>query len=313
MLAKTANGLYWMYRYLERAENITRLIETGQRIALTRLGNPDEEWTSILQTAGALESYSEAHDAVTKDAAIDWMLRAPENPSSVRSALAAARQNGRMVRTGLTADVWEALNSCHMDANKALTRKVNERDLPGILKMIRQRTALVRGATDGTLLRNDIYDFARLGTFMERADNTARILDVKYYVLLPSATAVGSAIDNVQWETILLSVSGRGGYRMEYGGAISSWSITEFLILNGRMPRSLVFCLRKIRANLGYLGADTDEDLPSYQNSQHLITEYLSCDVDEIFDRGLHEYLQAFLHDLRRLGQQIETDYRFYE
>lgn len=183
MLGKTANGLFWMYRYLERAENTARLIETGQRIALTRSGAGDGEWRSILQTAGVAEGYDEGHGSLTKDQAIDWMLRSADNPSSVLSALAAARQNARMVRTALTHDVWEATNGTWMWAREALSRKVAERDLPKVLHRVRERSALVRGATDGTMLRNDIYDFLRLGTFLERADSTARILDVKYYVL----------------------------------------------------------------------------------------------------------------------------------
>ncbi|MEZ5721443.1 MAG: alpha-E domain-containing protein [Paracoccaceae bacterium] len=185
MLGKTANGLFWMYRYLERAENTARLIETGQRIALTRLAGTDEEWRSVLQTAAVDAAFDAAHDSVTKETAIDWMLRAKDNPSSVRNSISHARSNARMVRTALTHEVWEAVNGGYMEIDALLARKVSERDLPKVLGLIRSRTALVRGATDGTMLRNEIFDFARIGTFLERADNTARILDVKYYVLLP--------------------------------------------------------------------------------------------------------------------------------
>lgn len=214
MLGKTANGLFWMYRYLERAENVARLTETGQRIALTNSGG-DEEWRPVLQTAGVCDGFDAANEKVTKEEAIDWMLRAKGNPSSVLSCVAAARQNARTVRTALTNDVWEATNATYMTVSDLLARKLNERDLPHVLDTVRQRTALVRGATMGTMLRNDIYDFARIGTFLERADNTARILDVKYYVLLPSIAAVGSSIDNVQWETIL---------RSSRRGAGSAWN-----------------------------------------------------------------------------------------
>lgn len=165
MLGKTANGLFWMYRYLERAENISRLVETGQRIALTRLGSSDEEWESVLQTAGVAAGFHAAHDSLAKDTAIDWMLRAKENPSSVLTSIMAARQNARLVRTALTHEVWEATNATYMTACTALARKVSERDLPQTLRTVRQQTALVRGATHGTMLRNDIYDFARIGTF----------------------------------------------------------------------------------------------------------------------------------------------------
>jgi uncharacterized alpha-E superfamily protein len=313
MLGKTGNGLFWMYRYLERAENTARLIETGQRIALTRLGSTEGEWRSILQTAGVCQGYDAHHDEVTKEAAIEWMLRSRDNPSSVMSALAAARQNARMVRTALTHEVWEAINGAYMRVKEPLARKVNERDLPGVLGTIRQRTALVRGATHGTMLRNDIFDFVRIGTFLERADNTARILDVKYYVLLPSVTAVGLSIDNVQWETILRSVSARGGFRMEYGSSTDPRDIASFLILDKRMPRSLAYCARKIRDNLGYLAANYGTRPPAFNMADHIERGYLSYDIDAIFDYGLHEFIQKVLELLDELGRQIEIDYRFYE
>ncbi|KAA0912241.1 alpha-E domain-containing protein [Aquicoccus porphyridii] len=313
MLGKTANGLFWMYRYLERAENISRLVETGQRIALTRLGSSDEEWESVLQTAGVAAGFHAAHDSLAKDTAIDWMLRAKENPSSVLTSIMAARQNARLVRTALTHEVWEATNATYMTACTALARKVSERDLPQTLRTVRQQTALVRGATHGTMLRNDIYDFARIGTFLERADNTARILDVKYYVLLPSVMAVGSSIDNVQWETILRSVSARGGFRMEYGDSIDPRDIAQFLILDKRMPRSLAFCIGKLRDNLGYLASNYGTRPQSWALVDHIERGYLSFDIDAVLDYGLHEYIQKVLSLLSELGAQIEIDYRFYE
>lgn len=313
MLGKTANGLFWMYRYLERAENTARLIETGQRIALTRSGSSDAEWRSVLQTAGVCDAYEAIHDEITKEAAIDWMLRSRDNPSSVLSCIAAARQNARLVRTALTHEVWEATNAAYMRCKDLLARKVTDRDLPHALGTIRQRTALVRGATHGTMLRNDIYDFARIGTFLERADNTARILDVKYYVLLPSVMAVGSSIDNVQWETILRSVSARGGFRMEYGNSYDPQDIAQFLILDRRMPRSLAFCIRKMRDNIGYLASSYGERPPSWGMADHIDRAYLSHDIDAIFDFGLHEFIQKLLGLLSDLGAQIEIDYRFYE
>jgi len=313
MLGKTANGLYWMYRYLERAENTSRLVETGQRIALTRLDSPDDEWISVMQTAGVAAGYKKHHDTVTKEAAIDWMLRARENPSSVLSVISETRQNARMVRTALTHDVWEAVNGCYMKLREALARKVNERDLPAVIDLIKERIALVRGTTQGTLLRNDIFNFARIGTFLERADNIARILDVKYYVLLPSVYSVGSSIDNVQWETILRSVSARGGFRMVHGNQATPRDIAEFLILDRKMPRSLKFSILKIRDNMEYLAADYGVRHASHELVDRVAENFLSQDIDAIFDYGLHEYLQNLLGALGELGRQIEIDYRFYE
>jgi uncharacterized alpha-E superfamily protein len=310
MLGKTANGLYWMYRYIERAENSSRLIETGQRIGLTRSGSM--EWGSIMQTAGVAEGYAAHRGEVTQDQAIDWMLRDKDNFSSVLCSIGEARQNARMVRTALTTDVWEATNACYMRSKELLARKVSERDLPNTLKAIRQRTALVRGATHGTMLRNDIYDFARIGTFLERADNTARILDVKYYVLLPSVFSVGSSIDNVQWETILRSVSASGGFRMAFGGQVNARDIAQFLILDRRMPRSLYFCVSKIRDNLNYLAADYDTRTTANDIADNLAQRLSMHDIEQIFEYGLHEYIQSILGLIGELGHQIEQDYRFY-
>jgi uncharacterized alpha-E superfamily protein len=313
MLGKTANGLFWMYRYLERAENTSRFVETGQRMALTRLGSSEGEWRSMMQTAGVLKAFEATGEEISKESALDWMLRSKSNASSVLMSIEGARQNARLVRTALTHEVWEAMNGCYMRARDLLSRKVNERDLPKVLGEIRQGTALVRGATHGTMLRNDIYNFARIGTFLERADNTARILDTKYYVLLPSVMSVGSSIDNVQWETILRSVSARGGFRLVYGNQYNPEDIANFLILDGRMPRSLAFCVGKIRDNINHLAKDYGTRPDSCAKVAKLTDEYLSRDIEAIIDQGLHQYIQTVLSLLHDLGSQIEIDYRFYE
>ena len=217
------------------------------------------------------------------------------------------------MRTALTEDVWEAVNGAYMEAKSMLARKVGERDLPKVLGSIRQRTALVRGATHGTMLRNDIYDFARIGTFLERADNTARILDVKYYVLLPSALSVGSSLDNAQWDTILQSVSASGGFRMAYGNSAGPRDIASFLILDRRMPRSLAFCVGKIVDNLRYLVDDYGDRPDAMDVAEALAGAFARQSIDDVFEQGLHEFLQEVLDQLAALGRQIEIDYRFYE
>jgi len=313
MLGKTANGLFWMSRYLERAENTARLIETGQRIALTRLGDSDEEWASVLKSAGVHAAFCAANEAVTKDAALNWMLRSRDNPSSVRSTIEDARRNARLVRTAITGEVWEAINATYMATDEMFARKVAERDLPGVLRRIRQHTALVRGMVHGTMMRNAIHDFLRIGTFLERADCTARIVDVKYYVLLPSVSAVGSPIDNVHWESILRAVSANGGFRMEYGPGGGPREIAHFLILDRCMPRSLAFCAGKLEENLRHLNAGNRGRVQSLRKVNDLQSRYLAHDVAAIFEYGLHEFIQDVLAHLAGLAHQIETDFRFYE
>ncbi|RYH11150.1 alpha-E domain-containing protein [Tropicimonas sp. IMCC6043] len=312
MLGKTAGGLFWMFRYLERAENVARLLEAGWRIALTRSGEGSNEWQSILITAGADSAYRERHDSYDAAAVINFMLRAQDNPSSVLVSVGLARQNARLVRTALSREVWEATNEAYIALKSALARPVSERNLHDTLALIRNRTAVVRGMLHGTMLRNDIFSFARLGTFLERADNTARILDVKYYVLLPSATFVGSSIDNVQWEVILRAVSAARAFRWLNEGDPTPQAIAEFLILDARMPRSLAFCQSQMDRNLGELASEYGERRPCHDLSRELGEKIGTSSVVSIFEEGLHEFLGAYLGGLQALANQIQTDYRFH-
>jgi len=311
MLGKTAGGLFWMFRSLERSENTARLLEAGFRIALTRSKSSEDEWASVLETAGVKTLYDQGHETYDAKQIIDFVLRDPENPSSVLSVIAQARSNARLVRTALTREVWEATNECWMALNAILDKPVPERELPNVLGTVRQQSALVRGALHGTMLRNDIYDFARLGTFVERADNTARILDVKYYVLLPSVSFVGSNLDNAQWETILRSVSAQRAYRWLYPEQIDPAHIAQFLITDKRMPRSLAFSSAKIVDNLKYLADDYGTEPKSYMMARNLLDKLEPGSMAEIFENGLHEFLTGYISDNIALGSQIEADYRF--
>ncbi|MEM1236190.1 MAG: alpha-E domain-containing protein [Pseudomonadota bacterium] len=311
MLGKTAGGLFWMFRYLERSENTARLIEAGFRIALTRPGS--EEWTSVLKTAAAERAYMDAYGEVDQARVVNFLLRDPKNPASVMSSFAQARQNARMVRTAITREVWEVVNDAYMTMKDRLARPIAERDLPDVLAQIRQHSALVRGATHGSMLRNDVFDFCRMGTFLERADNTARILDVKYYVLLPSVMQVGSSLDNVQWETILRSVSGVRAYSWLNQGKATPMGIADFLIFDPRMPRSLRYSVTKMRSNLAMLEAEYGDHHACHDTVERLDACLTKGNVTDVFEDGLHEFLTEFLSETSRLGREIETDYKFTE
>ena len=299
MLGKTAGGLFWMFRYLERSENTARLVDAGFRIALTRASAGDDEWKSIVTAAGVRDGFEATHDLYQAGTVVDYLLRDPSNSSSVRSSNEAARTNARLVRTALTREVWEATNECWMTLDRLLSEPVRERDLPSVLATVRQQSALVRGALHGTMLRNDIYDFARIGTFLERADSTARILNVKYYVLLPSVSFVGSSLDNVQWETILRSVSAHRSYRWLNGPEIKPIGIADFLILDRRLPRSLSFCAGKIAENLSYLEDEYGARHPCHDMAEAIRARLRGHTIETIMDDGLHEFIQAFLRPQR--------------
>ena len=311
MLGKTAGGLYWMFRFLERAENTARLIEAGFRIALTRSSDSASEWKSVVTTAGVYAGYEAKYDSFNGQNVVDFLLRDKDNPSSVMSVTDNARTNARMVRTVLTTEVWEAVNETWMTLKEALRRPVKETELPAILGMIRRQSALVRGALHGTMLRNDIYDFAQIGTALERADNTARIIDVKYYTLLPSASFVGSALDNVQWETILRSVSAHRSFRWLNQDDMTSSNIADFLILDSRFPRSLSFCAKNIDENLSFLAKDYKQRMPCHDLIDAQRDKLRAHDIGSIFDEGLHAFIGDFIGTNNAIGTQIEQDYRF--
>ncbi|MGI3167097.1 alpha-E domain-containing protein [Pseudooceanicola sp. 200-1SW] len=312
MLGRTAGGLFWMFRYLERSENTARLLETGFRMALTVQDNAESEWESIVITAGARDEFVKKYDEFDQANVTNFLLRDRDNPSSVMSCIEAARSNGRMVRTALSTEVWEAVNEAWMVLKEDLKRPVSVKNLAEVLTTIRQHSSLVRGALHGTMLRNDIFDFCRLGTFVERADNTARILDVKYYVLLPSAAYVGSRMDNIQWETILRSVSAFRSYRWVNEGEVSPKTIADFLILDRRMPRSLAFCYSKIVGNLNYLNGPDQPELPCLRLATQTHARLSGRDIDGVIDDGLHEFLKVAINDTGRLASQIQEDFRFY-
>ena len=311
MLGKTAGGLLWMARYLERSENVARLIETGLRIALTR-SSGDEEWASIVATAAATDRYRARHAVFDSANVSDFMLRDADNPSSVVSALGLARSNARLVRTALTREVWEAINVCWMTVTAALSSRVDPAQLPMLLGMIRQQCAQVRGAMHGTMLRNDIYNFIRIGTFLERADTTARILDVKYYVLLPEVSLVGSSLDNVQWETILRAASAERAFGWLHGGESNPADIAAFLILDKRLPRSLAFCYQKLSDNLRWL-EEPGRPSPTLALSTAVLARLRETTIQTVFDTGLHDFIGAFIRDNARLATGIEQEFRFHE
>lgn len=312
LLGRTANGLFWMHRHIERAENMARLVDAGQRMALTKLSDSSDEWASVVLSSGVSATFKDKYDEYSAQTVSDFLLRDMDNPSSVISSIETARHNARMVRTALSRESWESLNEAWMSLKRMLANPIDERDMPIILDAIKRETALIRGAFHGTMLRNENFDFARIGTFIERADNTARILDVKYYLLLPSLSWVGSSLDNYQWESILRSVSAHRSYRWVYEPDYLPANVADFLILNGRMPRSLTFCYRNISENLGYLANDYGTRHPCHDTVENTVKMLAFGSIKDVFDEGLHEFIVDFLHKNNKLGKEIAEAYQFY-
>ncbi|MCR9193390.1 MAG: alpha-E domain-containing protein [Hyphomonas sp.] len=311
MLGRTASGLFWMMRYLERFENTARLVDAGFRMSLTRARTAESEWESVLTTAGTRDLYLQRHEQFNTGGAVDFLVAEKDNPSSLYSSIAAARENARMTRTALTRDVWEAINEIWIQFKRDREANKHRTDLPDLLSSVRQQAALVRGSINGTMLRNDIFRFAVLGALIERADNTARILDTKYYVLLPSSASVGSSLDRVQWEMILRSASAERSFHWLYGGEMSPSAIVEFLIHDVRLPRSIAYCYDEIIETLSALEREYGRRTPAHDLAASHEAHITASNSDAIIGSGLHEFLIDFIARNAALSSQIEQDYRF--
>lgn len=315
MLGRAAQGVYWMSRYLERAENTARLLNVGLRIALTRGADAaqEDEWRSVLVTTGQDALYRAHYADYDSAQAVNFILRDKANPASVLRMIESARTNARMVRTSITSEVWESTNECWMQLSEALSRPVRPSNLGEALAAVRRQTTQVRGAIEGTMLRNEVFNFSRIGNFVERADNTARILDVKYYVLLPSLAWVGSSLDNAQWETLLRSVGGDRVYRWLNKGSMDASGIASFLILGVQFPRSLIFCLNKIMSNMNGLALEYGGETPSQALVSGSCMALRETSIEQVFEQGLHEFLLQFIANIARIDSAISADYRFVE
>ena len=313
MLGRTANGLFWMFRYLERAENTARLLEAALRMALTRdLVTAEEEWRSVIATLGQQRLYEAAHEGYDGLSVWNFVLRGATNPANVRAMFGAVRTNARTARTNISSDVWEAVNENWMKLDKLLARPVSQAAVGEVITAIRRAGTQVHGAFDGSILRDEGYHFARAGTFIERADSTARILDMKYFLLLPSLSYVGSSLDTGQWEQVLRSVAGARAYSWLNAGQIEARGIVEFLVLDDRFPRSLTFCRTALRDNLAALARMHGAEGRSNALMREADNRITLMSVEQVFDQGLHEFLVDFLARNASIAEAIAQDYRFH-
>lgn len=312
MLGKTANGLFWMFRYLERVENTARLLDAGVRMALTRdLVSAEEEWRSVIHTAGFRAAYEAKHGTYTGIQAWNFLLRDRDNPGNVLEMMGQVRNNARTARNAISRELWEFVNESWMQISEALARPVGQGSVGEVVTMIRRAGTLAHGAMAGSMLRDAGYNFAQAGTFIERADNTARILDMKYYLLLPSLSYVGSSLDAGQWDTVLRSVSGDRAYRWLHAGTADARGIVEFLVLDHRFPRSIAYCHSALRDNLAALARIHGTEGNSHTLMRESDTRIADLTIEEVFDHGLHQFLLDFMNRNAAIARAIVEDYRF--
>ena len=315
MLSRTAENLFWSARYIERADSLARLLEVGYRISLipnTERGYTNE-WESILETSGIKSEYLKKYKTISKEKIIFFLLFDPGNSSSVKNCIKTARENIRMVRTAVTLEVWNAINSSYHELDKNLKDTKNIlKELPEIIEWIKKQVNLIRGTILNTQLINDGYDFLILGTYFERADFTARIINVKYFILLPSINYVGGDIDNFQWSLMLRSISSFRAFKWAYGGQeITYTKIIDFLILNMTCPRSLIFSIEKINHHLGRLSKFYKQTSTSNKKMALMYKKIKNLNANKITEIGLHEFLKSFIEEINLVYKKFEQKYFF--
>ncbi|GAA4820994.1 alpha-E domain-containing protein [Sphingosinicella ginsenosidimutans] len=310
MLARTAAHLYWIGRYMERAEFTCRLIEAT--IRLTALGDHasgDRAWRSALSVVGVQSEFDAGGEPFSAAAVRRYLTLSEDTPSSIRACLAAARDNARAARTALTVEAWQAINRAWLI--------IRDRSRPGgpqaTLNMIEELKAEIRGfeGAIGRMLRSEGCWFIELGAVVERGDNTARLLDVKYYLLLPPGQEVGGALDRDQWTTILQIVSARTAYRHIYRGPLQPWLVADFLIFRSEMPRSLAASAGEAVELLGHFAALSGRQGAADRLARQRLDRIEDLDIVTIFQGGLHEWLHAYIGENAALDAAIARQFRF--
>lgn len=314
MLSRTAENLFWLSRYMERAETMARLMEVGYRMAMIPSTGEGyrNEWASVIAAAGPGGAFVERFGDEFRQRDVEtWLFFDRENPSSVVSCVERARANGRAVRTALTTEMWDALNGAYLEL-RDLERTPRTMELmPTLCDWTKRQGALLRGATEATHLQNDGYDFLNLGYYIERADNTARLLDVKYYVLLPTVEMVGGSIDTYQWTTLLRALSAYRAFHWSYRGEYGPRKIAHFLILNTSCPRSLLHCVEQANFHLERLARGYGRTTIAHDRAREILATLAEASIDDILREGLHEFLGRFVGDNAALGQNVADGYLF--
>jgi uncharacterized alpha-E superfamily protein len=310
MLSRTADHLFWMARYTERAENTARMLDVNIQTSMLPQSaiNASQAWRAMLGISELQTEYDKKYTDVNAKNVLNFMVRDPDNPSSIFTCLTLARENARAVRGTLTTEVWETLNATWLDMQKRLDRGLLETDPSHFFEWVKYRSHLSRGVTLGTMLKDEAIYFIRLGTFLERADNTARILDVKFHGGKKGSRAEElTQRDFYYWSALLRSVSGFEIYRKVYRDVITPERVAELLILRGDMPRSLLACMDEVVQTLQEVSNDVSSETERFAGKLH--AELRFARIEEILDAGLHDSLTEFLERIFELGNRISRDF----
>ena len=312
MLSRTADHLFWMSRYTERAENTARILDVNYQTSMLpqSASSAQAGWEGLLSISELKPAFTEKYgDSVAPRDVMDFMVRDEENSSSIVSCLKNARENARAVRGTLTTEVWETENQTYLEVIKMLKQGDFERDPSQFFEWVKFRSHLSRGVTAGTMLQDEAFHFLRLGTFLERADNTARLVDVKFHAVQKDISGDHSEpdFDFYHWSSILRSVSGFEIYRKVYRDVIKPERVAELLILRADMPRSLLGCLNEVMNNLAMVSDDASSE--TRRRAGKLRSDLQFARIDEILANGLHAFLTQFLDRVNELGSHLSREF----
>ena len=310
MLSRTADSLFWLSRYVERADFVARILDATTR--LTNLpqsyAGEGNEWEAAVASAGDAPLFKSMYSHASEDTVRDFLAFNTLNPSSIRNCIETARENARSVRTALTMETWDELNGAWLDL-KRFDNGMSREEFARFLDWVKKVVLTVDGSAYRTMLRNDAFWFMRLGNALERADNTARILDVKYKLLLPASEQVGGTLDYFQWTTILREVSALTAYHWVYRESVKPALIADLLILNRQMPRSLAACYEVIVRHLDLVAEAYGQGGPSQAFASVVLARLKDARIDGIFQHGLHEFVTEFIGENNRLGITLAGQY----
>ncbi len=311
MLSRMADSLYWLSRYVERAENLARILDVARRLSAlpSSYAGTSNEWESAVATAACSQAFHATYASATRENVIKFIVDSDANPSSIKSCIEIARANARSVRTAITTEMWEILNDAWNDMHRLDLDNMSDGDLSRFLDSVKATSLRFDGAAYRTMLRSDQYWFQRLGTTIERADNMARLLDVKYHVLLPEKEPVGGGLDYFQWAAILRSVNALTSFHWVYRENVRPWLVADFLILRREQPRSLISTYASINEYLDQIADAYGRQGPAQRQARMMLTRLGNADMEAIFQSGLHEFLSDFIAANNELGNAITQQY----
>ncbi len=315
MLSRVADSLYWMSRYIERAENNARIAEVNIQMLLDLTNqqepDPNQQWDPIISSLEVNELFTSLYPKPDGRAVLDFVSLQKKNPNSIVSCLTRARENARTTSEQISSEMWEQINRLYLFARSESAKKLMKASPYEFFKRVIAGSHLFQGITDATMTHGEGWDFIRIGKLLERADCTSRLLDIKYHILLPSGERVGGNIDTIQWMSVLRSCSALEAYRKIYFGQVAPWKVAEFIITHSAFPRSIRFSVDRLDAALHHISGSSET---KYANDAERLSGRLRSELDyatiaEVFKFGLHEYLQEIQNRLAEIDREIHVAY----